>query len=171
MMWSKGCVCMCVCEDKEGDVDFLGAGLCSVFLSHYLQHTSLPSLPFLPLLIDFVKEITLTCPRLPHSLPLCSQVVFTIFLYGKSLRNVEEVGVSFRSMNLMWLGGWRGGWGQLFQYLTKFQVLSQRGCWLQVTRGCRPLAALIKGDPLISSASVHTSSHMSADGLLKLNTP
>lgn len=59
--------------------------------------------------------------------------------------------------------------GQLFQYLTKFQVLSQRVCWLQVSRGCRPLAVLIKGVTLISSASVHTSTHKLVDVLLKFN--
>lgn len=129
------------------------------------------SLPFLHLLIDFIKEITLTCPRPPHSLPLCSRVVFTIFLYGKIL---EECGGSgcFLQEHESNVAGWVCVWGgQLFQYLTKFQVLSQRGCWLQVTRGCRPLAALIKGAPRISSASVHTSTHMLADGPLKLNTP
>lgn len=59
--------------------------------------------------------------------------------------------------------------GQLFQYLTKFQVLSQRVCWLQISRGCRPLAVLIKGVTLISSASVHTSTHKLVDILLMFN--
>lgn len=59
--------------------------------------------------------------------------------------------------------------GQLFQYLAAFQVLSQRVCWLQVSRGCRPLAVLIKGVTLISSASVHTSTHKLVDVLLKFN--
>lgn len=59
--------------------------------------------------------------------------------------------------------------GQLFQYLTKFQVLSQRVCWLQVSQDFRPLAVLIKGVTLISSASVHTSTHTLVDVLLKFN--
>lgn len=136
-------MCVCVCKDKEGDVDFLRSSLCCIFYSHSCQLTPPPAfksspLPFLTLLIYFVEEITLSCPPPPHSLALCSQVVFTIFLCGKALRNVEEVGVSFRSMNLMWFG-WRGGWdscsniSQSFRYLVKgcvgFRFPEVAGLW------------------------------------------
>lgn len=141
MMWSKGCVCVRI---RKVMLTFLVQPFVLSFSpTTYSIHPPPPastSLPFLPRLIDFIKEITLTGPRPPHSLPLCSQVVFTIFLYGKSLRNVEEVGVSFRSMNLMWLAGW--GWGgggscsnisQSFRYLVKggvgFRLPEAAGLW------------------------------------------
>lgn len=69
-------------------------------------------------LIYYSKEITLTCLRAPPYplLPLFVHRFVYYSLYGKSFRNVEEVGVSSRSLSfLMGLGGeeqetW-GGWG------------------------------------------------------------
>ncbi len=71
-------------------------------------------------LIYYAKEITLTCPctlLLPARLLFVHRFVY-YSLYGKSFRNVEEVGVSSSSLifnGVGWRGtGDRGGWSGSF---------------------------------------------------------
>lgn len=60
-------------------------------------------------LIYYSKEITLTCLRAPPYplLPLFVHRFVYYSLYGKSFRNVEEVGVSSRSLSFFNGVGWR----------------------------------------------------------------